>query len=305
MKPIKNAITYKCALPSATALESHFAAHKFREIGAAEYSIAGFVPVLDDRYVLPFPGGYAFKLRFDEKILPKASVNHEAQKRIAAIEQKHQAVLSKEARNNIVDQVYNELIEIALVKSAAVTAYYRPEDQLLIVATSSKFLADVLSSRLVKAVGSIKATTIYIDGITQSLTEKLRSLLNGGEGFGAVFGVGGVCKMKGEAGKAVSVKVHHIDESRTGLIEAIEAGHKVVELELSNGDVSFRLNHKFSTKGIFFHHDEVDEYEADDEIDAFQHEASYQMLWLANAFRELLTLFEYKEPVADTAGGAA
>lgn len=301
MKPIKNAITYKCALPSIAALEEHLAAHAYREIGEDEYSIAGFIPVLDDRFVMPFPGGYAFTLRFDEKILPRASVNREAQKRIDAIEQSHDGQLSKEAKNKIIDEVYDELRKVALVKSAGVTAYYRPEDQLLVVATASKSLADVLSSKLVRAVGSIKATTIYIDGITQSLTEKLRSLLHGGEGF-AGFEVGGVCKLKGDEGKTVSVNVHHIDDTKAGLIEAIASGQKVIELELSNGDVSFRLNHKFSTKGIFFKHDEADEYEADDIIDAFQHEASCQMLWLANAFKELLVLFEYKEPAMD--GGA-
>ncbi|NOV29198.1 recombination-associated protein RdgC [Methylomonas sp. ZR1] len=297
MSLIKNAITYKCDLPAAATLEKHLAEHPFRELGEAEFSIAGFVPVKDDRYVFPFPDGYCFRLRFDEKILPTSVIGTEVNKRVNEIETERGEKLPFKEVLRVRDDVYNDLVKKALSQSRHVAAFYRPKDRLLVVATASKALADVLSNRLVHAVGSIKATTIYISGISNGLTAKLKSLLDGGDGL-AGFEIGGVCKLKGENGTALSVKALEIQESKLGLIEALEQGYKVTELEIGNKDVHFRLNEKFVKKGIFFHPQD-DEYDADDGIDQFQHQASTELLWLANACQQLLTLFEYKEPAAD------
>ncbi|WP_446807988.1 recombination-associated protein RdgC [Methylomonas sp. 2BW1-5-20] len=298
MSLIKNAITYKCDLPAAATLDKHLAEHPFRELGEAEFSIAGFVPVKDDRYVFPFPDGYCFRLRFDEKILPNTVIKQETNRRVAEIEAERGGKTPIREWLRIRDDVYNDLVKKALIQTRHITAFYRPKDRLLVANTASKSLADVLSNRLVHAVGSIKATTIYISGISNGLTSKLHSYLNGSEGL-AGFEIGGVCKLKGEKGTAISVKAHEIHESKDGLLEALMQGYKVTELEIGNDDVHFRLNEKFIKKGIFFNFKEEDEYNGDDDIDQFQHDASCEMLWLANACQQLLTLFEYKEPVAD------
>ncbi|OQW74834.1 MAG: hypothetical protein BVN35_09465 [Proteobacteria bacterium ST_bin11] len=298
MSLIKNAITYKCDLPAAATLEKHLAEHPFCELGEAEFSIAGFVPVKDERFVFPFPDGYCFRLRFDEKVLPSAVIRTEVNKRIAEIEAERGEELSFKESLRVRDDVYNDLVKKALSQSRYITAFYRPKDRLLVANTASKALADVLSNRLVHAVGSIKATTIYISGISNGLTSKLHSYLNGGDGLEG-FEIGGVCKLKGENGTAMSVKALEIHESKDGLLEALMQGYKVTELEIGNEDVTFRLNEKFIKKGIFFNFKEEDEYNGDDDIDQFQHDASCEMLWLANACQQLLTLFEYKEPAAD------
>ncbi|NJA04189.1 recombination-associated protein RdgC [Methylococcaceae bacterium WWC4] len=304
MKLIKHATTYKCQLPPATALEQHLAEHAFTDVRPDEIRALGFVPVMDDRYVLPYPGGYAFKLRFDEKILPWSIVNEEARKRLDVLIAETGGNPTKQLKNKFVEEVYSEFVKTALVKSARITAYYQIDEQMLLVATTGKRFADALTNRLVKAVGSIKATTIYINGITQSLTEKLHRELEGGDGF-AGFDVGGVCKLAGENGTSASVKLDSVKEAKEGIVERIRGGQQVVELELHNDDVSFRLDKRFVSKGIFFKHDPgEDGFEASDDIEAFQHEASCQMLWLTHAFRDLLTLFEYQLPELAGDGGA-
>lgn len=305
MKLIKQATTYKCVLPAAHELEKHLAKFAFFEPGPHDYSSNGFVPVMDDRFVLPFPGGYAIKLKMAEKILPKAALRQEADKRLQALLDTTGGNATRELHNKFVDEVFNELIATALVQTHAVTAYYHIDDELLVVNSASKRFAGALTAWLVKAVGSVKATTIYIDGITQSLTSKLLSELEGGPGF-AGFDVGGVCKLTGEEGTSASVKLHTVKDAKIGIIERIEAGQQVVELELNNDDVSFRLDKRFITKGIFFKHGIAEDgFEPADAIEEFQHEASCQMLWLSQAFRDLLTLFEYKSPTVDASGGAA
>jgi recombination associated protein RdgC len=300
MKLIKQAISYKCDLPSAAALEQHLATHPFRDPGEAEYSSAGFIPVLDERYVFPFPDGYCFKLQLDEKILPQSVVTKEANARIAKLDEEQDERLPTKEVKRIHEEVYFELLKKALVKTSYVMAYYRPKDKLLIVATSNKSMAAALTNRLINAVGSIKATTIYIDGITKSLSAQLRNALQGGEGFSG-FNIGGICKLKGEQGKALNVKVGDIQEANAGLIEALNAGHKVVELELGNEDVTFVLNHKFILRSIVYHPVDWESEPFDNRITEFEHDASKEMLWLSSACQQLLTLFEYKEPVGDAA----
>lgn len=303
MKLIKQATTYKCVLPPAFELEQHLAKFAFAEPGQREYASNGFVPVLDDRYVLPFPGGYAIKLKMAEKLLPKAALRQEADKRLQVLLATTGGKATRELHNKFVDEVFDELIETALVQTRAVTAYYHIDDELLVVNSASKRFSDAVTSWLVKACGSVKATTIYIDGITQSLTNKLLSELEGGGGF-AGFDVGGVCKLAGEQGTSASVKLHTVKEAKSGIIERITAGQQVIELELNNDDVSFRLDKRFVIKGIFFKHDSAEDgFEPYDAIEEFQHEACCQMLWLSTAFRDLLTLFEYKEPAVE--GGTA
>lgn len=301
MKHIKNAITFKIDLPSQSALEEHLKKQPFCELCETQALTAGFVPVIDDRLVFPFPGGYAFRLRIDEKILPASAINKELNSRVELLEQAYDGKLPPKEKNNVRDEVILSLLKVALSQSKYVMAYYRLKDRLLMVDTVNKTMANILTNRLVHAVGSIKATMIYISGVSNGLTAKLHSMLTGGEGL-AGFEIGGVCKLKGEEGKTLSFNVHDIQESKAGLLEALEQACKVVELELINQDISFRLNEKFVKKSIRFTWQES-EYEPDDEIDEFTHQACEETLKLANACNQLLTLFEYKEPVAE--GGAA
>lgn len=305
MKLIKQATAYKCTLPAARDLEQHLAKFAFADPAPHDFCSNGFVPVLDDRYVLPFPGGFAIKLKMAEKILPKSAIHQEAAKRLQAMLDETGGKASRKLRSKFRANVWSEYLPIALVQNRAVNAYYFIDDELLVVDSASKRFADALTAWLVKAVGSVKATTIYIDGITQSLTYKLLSELEGGDGFSG-FDVGGVCKLAGDKNTSASVKLHTVKEAKSGIIERINAGQQVVELELNNDDVSFRLDKRFVTKGIFFKHDIAEDgFEPADEIEAFQHEASCQMLWLSNAFRDLCTLFEYKAPGDEAVDGAA
>lgn len=301
MKHIKNAITFKIDLPSHAAMEEHLKNNAFCELCETQALTAGFVPVIDDRLVFPFAGGYAFRLRVDEKIVPASAINKELNSRVELLEQAHGGKLPTYEKNKVRDEVMLSLLKVALSQSKYVMAYYRPTDRLLMVDTASKTMANILTNRLVHAVGSIKATTVYISGISNGLTAKLRSMLTGGEGL-AGFKIGGVCKLKGEEGKTLSFNVHDIQESKAGLLEALDQCCKVIELELINEDISFRLNEKFIKKSIRFEWQES-EYEPDDMIDEFTHQACEETLKLANACNQLLTLFEYKEPMAE--GGAA
>jgi recombination associated protein RdgC len=293
MKLIKNAICYKVNLPGTSALEGHLAEFKYNPIGTHEISTAGFEPLFDDSLVLPFSGGYAFRLRYDEKIIPSASVKQKTKERIAELEAHGGRALSKNEKAAIKDRVFSDMIPVALVKTSYITCFYHAEDKRLIVPTTSKKLAGVVTTKLLKAVGSIKAETIYLDGIKQSLTAKLSAYVNGDESVFEGFDVGGYVKLtNGE--RKISID-GGVLEQKEGLIEAFSAGLGVIELRLFNADVMFTINDKYTLKKVVFSASEEYQEEFEDERAEFCNAAFYQVSLFAHANRYLLKLFEYKE----------
>lgn len=298
MKLIKSAITYRCQLPAASLLLAHLEAAKFAELTAQQAEGSGFIPVLGGSFVESFPGGYAFTFRYDEKLLPAAVVNDEVAKRVAEIEDEVGRKVPRKERDALRDSVYFEFLPRAFIKTTTVTCFYRPESRLLIVPTSSKRMADLISSRLVRAVSSIKASTIYVDGAQHGLSAKLREHLTDGPGVFGGFGVGGVCRLSGKEGRSIAFKLDGLMESKVGILEALDQGFKVTEIALSNPDMNFRINSDFVMKGVVFSSEEGD-FEFETELDRFHHEAGAQTLLFEATHAALCELYEYKEPDAE------
>lgn len=299
MVKIKNAIIYNAQLPISIALESHLNEFTFVAPTSQEAWSAGFEPIFDDCLVETFAGGFAFKLRYDEKIIPASVVTDMANTRIAEVELREDRRLPGKERARIRDEVLFELLPRALVQTKRITCFYRPEKNLLIVPTTSRKLADIVTSRLIKAVGSIKATTIYISDIKSGLTAKLRDYIEGNQESFVDFTVGGRVKLKDEeTKKTAQFRLDEITEAKDGIIESIESGARVVELELCTDDSWFRIDEKFTLKGIELI-SESEEIDFESELEHFQHEASVQTLFVADVVNKLCSLFEYKEPAQD------
>lgn len=295
MKLIKAARVYRCELPTPNNLGALLNENPFRPLGAGESRGAGFVPVLSDGFMVWNIGAYlAFKLRYAEKILPQSVVMTELAVRIDEIEDLEVRKVPKKERQAIKEQVVYELLAQAFVAEKDITCFYHVTDKLLIVPTASAKVADIVMSKLVRACGSVKATTIYCDGIKQSLTAKLTNYLLDGTTL-EHFEIDGVCKMKGENGKSLSVNVSDITEAKEGLQERLASGFQVVELALTTPDIYFRIDSNFVIKGVSFL-GEPSDVDYDDEIDEFNFEAGVQIAIFSDVVNKLAALFEYKEP---------
>lgn len=300
MKLIKNAIIYKATLPQVILLEDHLSHNKFVELGDLEFSRAGFVhsPCINS-FTCILPGvGYALNLRYDEKIIPSSVVNVASKKVIAEQETLEDRRLPAKERNAIRDQVFTGMLSKALVKTVEITCFYHMEQELLIVPTASKKLADIVISRLLKAVGSIKTETINIDGLQLGITKKLEGFLEGDDHAFSGFTVGGKCKLKSHEGRSQSFKQADITEAKDGIQEALALSAQVVELELSNNDIEFRITNDFTIKGIHFISELDEETEFDSALDQWKHEAAVQLMLFSEAQKDLVKLFEYKEIAA-------
>lgn len=299
MRIIKSAIVYNCNLPKADDFEELLSQHQFVEIGELEFSRGGFVEApFNSKFVtiLADKASFAFKLRYDEKIIPASVVNAESKKEIAKREETEDRRLPKKERQVIRDEVFSSLLTKALTKTVEITCLYMAEDNLLIVPTTSKKLADIVTGRLIKAIGSIKAKTIYIDGIKQSFTAKLSSYIDGDDHAFSGFEVGCQCKLKGDDSRSASFRQDSLTESKDGIKEAIDMGFKVVEISLSNDDIEFKIDNNFTFKGICFSAEIDPDAEFEDPLEEWVHEATVQAIMFNSAINDITKLFEYKAP---------
>ena len=289
MKLIKSARIYSVELPAWQQLKPLLEEHAYRDLEPYEGVYRGFVPVFNDTFVQPFDGGYAFKIKTGEKILPNSVVAAEMNKRDSSAKGKEESLLKEE--------VINDLIRVAFTKEQTVLCFYFAKSNTLFVASTNKKLADAATGCLVKAMGSVKATTIYCDGIKQSLTAKIKDWLNSG-GF-PYFNVGGQIKLKAEGSKAVSIKCEDLSDSNAAITETLGQNSEVIELALSNDSVFFRIDKDFLLKGISFLETGEDEPEFEDEIEEFNHYAAMQTLLLNDVTENLKSMFEYEKGSID------
>lgn len=303
-KLIPCASAYKAVLPTAPGiLSAHLESIRHTELAPHQPKGSGFVPTEPHgALVVPFTGGLAFSLRYDEKIVPGSVVKAELKKRVAEFYVRMGYRLGRKEQKEMREQIAVELCARALVRTKIITAFYDTKRELLILPTTSKKLKNEFMGQLVRAVDSLKTTTINVSEAKGSLTTRLRNHLANESGEYSTdwpfdeFGVGSKVILVGPGGKS-SFDLDDLTNAMQGVNEAIAAGAQVSEIALTSGETQFRLSQDFMLKGIQL---PVDESEpAEGEIAAFEQEAAVQLLIVANIVDDLCTLFDYKAPESD------
>lgn len=306
MKLIKAAITYKATIPTAVgALTKHLEENKFAECTELQVRSVGFVPPCEDdeSLVQAFPGGLAFAVRIDEKIIPASTVKAEVEKRAASIKADAGRKPGKHERSEIREAVMTDLCRRALVKTKAkVTCFYDEQSGYLIVPTSSKAISDICTSLLVQAVGSVKTETINVSDVKHGLTTRLKLWLDDGS---AAFGDFDPCDSVTMAttGKKITVKMESLDLATRGLQEAITAGFSVTSIGFHYIGMDFRLTDDFHMKGISFADSSIPQGDEEDPAeDPWATAAAMQVSAVSSAINVLAELLSYKN---EQKGGAS
>lgn len=305
MKIIKNAIVYKAELPRAELLADHLLELEFAPITELQAMRAGFVPNGATGELLnKINGGLSLSVRYDEKILPKASVKAAIAEAVEDRECDLGRDLTKEELGAVAEEITAALIAKALVKTTHVNAFYDESEQFLIVATTNKKMADMVVGMLVKVCGSVKTSTIHINNIKGGLTTRLTSYLHGNQEAFEGFALGDSCLLKDGTNRA-SFDLDNLDHASQGITEAIDGEMQVERIELSHGEVCFKLTKDFHFRGINFFgemtEEELERIEDFDSAEIWRMEASTQMIQLSAAIKMLCTLLGYKEPEEPTA----
>jgi recombination associated protein RdgC len=305
---LKAATVYNCVIPDASELETILAENMYHEAGSLSLFSTGFIPVEGESFTRTFSGWLHFAIQHEEKIIPATTVRDEMKKRIEKIESEQCRKIFRAEKLNIKDEIVIEFCKRALSKHTKINAYYHKESSTMLVDTASEKNADRLTASLLHAVGSIKATTIYISGIKDGLTNRLYEFVTGDDtAFGKLTPVAKVKLIRMDSdGAKESVTVSSGEEllvCSDQIQELInQERFEVAQLGFNDKAVSFMLDDKFrfrSIKNMAFEPDETD----DESYDASQHELEITLHAMLNNSQYLCETFEYKAPEEVTTNG--
>ncbi|NTE96728.1 recombination-associated protein RdgC [Agrobacterium tumefaciens] len=300
MKAIKNAIAYSVELPSAAVLAEHLKEMPFEPVGELFISRAGFVKnPFTGELVTPLNGGLSFSVRYDEKILPSASVRQVLDSAVADAEKECGHELEKDEREAVKERARAALIATALVKTVYVHAFYHFDSKLLILPTTAKPLAGTVVGLLARVMGSIKTTTIHVSDVKSGLTARLVRYLDGDDKAYDGFKIGESCVLKEKSNK-VSIDIDNLDHAKRALREALDAKMQVETMQLVREGICFKLTSDFRLRSIEYleelTEDEQAELEGADAAYAWRIEATIQLLQIVDTVKALCELFDYKAP---------
>lgn len=307
---IKSASVYKAELPNADALRAHLAEKPFAECEPTQILSIGFVPVNEDDLVVEFPGGLVFGVRIDTKIIPTSALQKETRRLTERFEQLEGRKPKKPERLELKDAALLSLAKTAFVKTALVRVFYHRDTGYLIVPTTSAKLCDIVTSQLVRAVGSVKTETIHVSNVKHGLTTRLKQwladqqphreefkILDSSSGFGAFHPCGEVAMAQEK--RKITIKMGGLESAQSAITEAFAGAFEVTSLGLTyNGQTEFRLTHDFKFKGLGF---ATTPEAGDEDTYGLAATAALEVRALADVVTELCTMLAYKEEAVSEA----
>lgn len=201
-----------------------------------------------------------------ERILPPAVVREELDERAAEIEQRECRKLRRQERQELKEQIYEELLPQAFVKFQRIDVWWDTTRSLIAVNTGSRKRAEEALDLLRETLGSLKVTplatqTLPMRAMTQWLTDdasRPASLLLGDKVE---------LKAKGDDGV---VRGRQVDLDSDDMQRLLETGRQASQLALEIESVmSFVLHDDLAIKSIRFSDTLLDEAgEIEDDGDA-------------------------------------
>lgn len=262
---IKAAIVYQADFGmNAAALHEKLTEHQFRECETNQIRSVGFVPVTGgEALTAEFKNGFAFRVRIDQKQIPAAVLKAKTEELAERFLQHELRKPSKTERATIKDEALYELAAQTFPRTAIITCFYQQTTGYLIVPTTSKQLADIIGSALIKAAGSIKTETIHVSDVKHGLTTRLKAWNDGNEDAFGVFSPCAEAALQ-QGDRKIGIKMGSLTSAKQAIKEALESKFDVMSMGFTHdGETEFRLTKDFRLKGIeFAHTDSEDEEEA-------------------------------------------
>ncbi|WP_111496538.1 MULTISPECIES: recombination-associated protein RdgC [Marinobacter] len=291
----RNARIYRFTKPFDVALdelERQLEADAFKPCGPQESFRQGWVPPLGrhgQQLVHSANGYHLIALRKEERVLPAAVIKEAVTERVEMIEAEQMRKVPRKEKDEIKEQLTQELLPRAFTKSKRTFAYLAPKDGFMVVDAGSDKQAEEIATTLRKAIGSLP---VRPPALEQAPTFTFSGWLSETVDLAPAFELGNECELKdtGEEGGVVRCKGLDLlgDEIRNHL----NAGMQVTKLSLSWEDnISFVLDEELTLRRLKFGEDfqeKLDDIDADDAVAKFDASFSLMTLELARLFPAML-----------------
>lgn len=203
----------------------------FQPCPSHQLNTAGWAPPLGRKatdLIHGAAGRLMMCLRTEEKLLPAVVINQAMAERIAVIEDEQRRPVRRREKQELRDQLVQELLPRALSRSRHAYAYLDPTAGWLVVDSASPRVVEELTGTLRKTVDSLPIVPLQV---AQSVAAVMTAWLLEGQAP-AGFALGDVCELRerGEGGGIVRCKGQDLtgDEIRSHL----DAGKQVTRLGL-------------------------------------------------------------------------
>ena len=297
---IKNARVFSAVLPAANLLAEHLQELLFTPMSSSSIVAFGFeANDTTKELVTQLQGGFSFTFRFDQKIIPGDIVKQRLQVFKENFFENMGRRPTKTEVAQLRDNVIVSMASTAPIRTKLIHVFYSQTEQLLFIPVISKSMSSRIMGQLIRACGSVKTTTIHVDGLTNGLASRLVEYLNreddtesmafDGEFEPSSYVVLGCGKNK------VTYDLNDLGSGSVGIIERVDAGFNVNSLQLERGPVSFRIDSEFVFKAISLPEYSDDEA-ADDMAYQWRQQAQTEIILIADAVKALCVMFDYKAP---------
>ncbi|MBB3183204.1 recombination associated protein RdgC [Halomonas fontilapidosi] len=263
--------------------------HLYRLHDAPELDAASLETALDEQAFRPLGGSEARRLGWSapagragtqllhelqgqrlmtalrqERILPASVVREEVEERSEAIEASEGRKLRRQEKLAIKEQVYEELLPRAFVRSQKVDLWWDSRRGLIAVNASSRKRAEELLDLLRETLGSLKVTPLA----SQTLPMRAMTTWLGDPGSrpaDLVLGDQVELKAKGDDGV---LRARQVDLDSDEIQQLLESGRQASKLALSiEGRLSFVLHDDLAIKSLRFDDALIDEASQTDDGD--------------------------------------
>ncbi|APE29530.1 recombination-associated protein RdgC [Halomonas aestuarii] len=237
-----------------------------------------------------------------ERILPASVVREEVEERSEAIEVSEGRKLPRKEKLAIKEQVYEELLPRAFVRSQKVDLWWDSRRQLIAINASSRTRAEELLDLLRETLGSLKVTPLA----SQTLPMRAMTTWLGDPGERpADLVLGDQVELKAKADDGV-LRARQVDLDSDEIQQLLESGRQASKLALSiEGRLSFVLHDDLAIKSLRFDDALIDEASQTDDGDDALVRLETDFILMTQALAESIErLIEWLGGEAGSAGDA-
>ena len=233
--------------PNAALLADKLADAPFAPCGGLDWFTEGFAAPqsFTPELVFKVEQTMGIALRREEKVLPGSVIQRTVDERVARIEQQEGRSVGRKERQELKEQVTDELLPRAFVRATHTRALFA--DGMLLVDSAAAAKAENLLAKLREALGGLKAQLVHT---RQTPSALMTSWLLQGHCEGG-FELDSDCELKGVGDVVPVVKVSKQDLTADEVVQHVKNGKTVTQLGLVwREQIAFILTQDFTLKRI-------------------------------------------------------
>lgn len=233
--------------PNAALLADKLADAPFAPCGGLDWFTEGFAAPqsFTPELVFKVEQTMGIALRREEKVLPGSVIQRAVDERVARIEQQEGRSVGRKERQELKEQVTDELLPRAFVRATHTRALFA--DGMLLVDSAAASKAENLLAKLREALGGLKAQLVHT---RQTPSALMTSWLLQGHCEGS-FELDSDCELKGVGDVVPVVKVSKQDLTADEVVQHVKNGKTVTQLGLVwREQIAFILTQDFTLKRI-------------------------------------------------------